>query len=134
MNACFFPTCYSCECGEPVCYIHIHVCTSVNMCTEGVTFNVDLCHCRSVAGSRNRSKMSLIRHDRNSGQRVHLPISLASWPHPLSSSRPPLLYSSQLILGIPRLLHQLGITVGTSAGAGSRRGRRGMPCLLVTSC
>lgn len=35
---------------------------------EGVTFNSDLCHCRSVAGSRNRSKMSLIRHDRNSGQ------------------------------------------------------------------
>lgn len=47
---------------------------------EGVTFNSDrdLWHCRSVVGSLNKSKMSLIKPDRISGQRVSLPFLLAS--------------------------------------------------------
>lgn len=118
-----------------VLFLYSYMCVSQYGHAEGVTFNSDLCQCRSVAGSRNRSTLSLIRRDRNSGQRVHLPISLAFCPLPLSSCRPLLPLSSQLILSIPRLLDQSGITVGTRARAGrSRRRRRAMSCLLVTSC
>lgn len=86
-------SCCSCEPGEPVLLLHSEM--YVGQCghAEGVTFNPDrdLWHFRSVAGRRNRSKMSLIRQDRNLGQRVSLPVSLASCPihcHPAGPCSP----------------------------------------------
>ena len=97
---------------------------------EEVTFNLDsdLCPVRSVVGSRNRSKKSMIRQDRNLAN-ILSPHFLGLLPHPLSSCRPLLFFSSLLILSIPRLLDQWEITVGTRARASQRR-RRGLSCLL----
>lgn len=97
-----------------------YVCQSA----EGVTVNLDndLCHIRLMAGSRNRSKMSLIRHDSNSGQRPCLPVSLPFAPSIV-------ILSFQLILSIRLLLDLEGINVETRARKKEEEGRR-LSCLL----
>lgn len=84
-----------------------------------MTFGLDsgLCHVRSVAGARNRSDQT----GQELGPAGASPCFLGLLPHPLSSCRPLLLLSSQLILSIPRPLNQWGMTVGTRVRASQRR-------------
>lgn len=69
------------ELGEPA-LLDAYMSVGRYRCAEGVTFNPDgdLWLLRSTASNKNRSQMSRIRRDVNSGQWANLPISLASCP------------------------------------------------------